>query len=161
MDFQSVVLPTANARRTRSPSYGPQANVRRTRSPSYCPQANARRTRSPSYVSQPPFTLLTLGQNSSSSAVHQRPSAVRFFDCEYSLKKDSSIPDEASLGFDFEDRFDLDGRAGRDLGKPQSASSMEPVGGFAVDFMEQIAATVDHKVLLVEFQGRVHATKEL
>ena len=97
----------------------------------------------------------------SNNRVHQRPSAVRFFECEYSLKTDSSIPDEASLGFDFEDRFDLDGRAGRDLGKTQSASGMEPVGGFAVDFMEQIAATVDHKVLLVEFQGRVHATKEL
>jgi len=80
---------------------------------------------------------------------------------EYSLKADPSMPCEASLGFDFEDRFDLDGRASRDLGKTQCASGMEPVGGFAVDFMEQIAATVDHKMLLVEFQGRVYATKEL
>ena len=71
------------------------------------------------------------------------------------------MPCEASLGFDFEDRFDLDGRASRDLGKTQCASSMETVGGFAVDFMEQIAATVDHKMLLVKFQGRVYATKEL
>jgi len=42
----------------------------------------------------------------------------------------------ACLGFDFEDRFDLDGRSGGDLGKAQSASRVETVGGFAVDFVQ-------------------------
>jgi hypothetical protein len=37
------------------------------------------------------------------------------------------------------------------LGEAQSASGVEAVGIFAVDFVEQIAATIDHEVLFVEF----------
>lgn len=61
-------------------------------------------------------------------------------------------------GFDFEDRFDLDGRAGWDLGKAQRAAGVETVSGLAVNFVEQIAASVDHEVLFVEFKCRVNAT---
>jgi hypothetical protein len=75
-----------------------------------------------------------------------RDAEYEYRDAEYENKK-------TTLRDDFEDGFDLDGRAGWDLGKAQSASGVEAVGIFAVDFVEQIAATVDHEVLFVEFEG--------
>jgi hypothetical protein len=68
----------------------------------------------------------------------------RFTEYEYEYEKNQwyELPATriealgACLGFDFEDRFDLDGRSGGDLGKAQSASGVETVGGFAVDFVQ-------------------------
>ena len=58
-----------------------------------------------------------------------RDAEYEYRDAEYENKK-------TTLRDDFEDGFDLDGRAGWDLGEAQSASGVEAIGIFAVDFVK-------------------------
>ena len=51
---------------------------------------------------------------------------------------------------DLEDRFDLDRDAGRQLGEAEGAAGVVAVAVLAEDFVQQVAAAVDDKVLLVK-----------
>src|SRR4051794_12590115 len=61
----------------------------------------------------------------------------------------------------FKDRLHLDGRAGRDLREAEGAAGMVAVARLAVDLVEQVATAVDHQVLLIELERRIHAPQEL
>jgi hypothetical protein len=55
---------------------------------------------------------------------------------------------------------DIDGRAGRLLGKTEGAAGVVPVAVLAEDLVEQVDAPVDHQVLLVELQVRIDTSQE-
>ena len=62
--------------------------------------------------------------------------------------------------FDFKDGFDFDSGAGGDLGEAQGAAGVVAVGGFAVDFVQEVAAAVDDQVLVCEIRGGVDAAQQ-
>ena len=53
---------------------------------------------------------------------------------------------------DFKNRLDFDSRAGGNLGETEGAAGVIAVAGLAVDFVEQVAAAVDHEMLLIELK---------
>ena len=65
-----------------------------------------------------------------------------------------------SLSLDLKDGFDLDRRIGRYLSEAQRASGMVTIARFSKYFMQQVAATVNHEMLFVEFKRRIDTSQQ-